>query len=394
MSTGSLSHRVDFKILLAVIASVPIGLATNHANTVTGSLTHAALRDEDGSMRARADHNSKHGVVDTKRNLMRMESVHRQKTHHAESIATLLVDEHNDTFIRSHEQAGTLVGSLDGTLSKKGGGGNGGGCDAMAGFSAWFSEEKGGWSDTKNKAINAIQCEGSKCDNMRIHWGGGLGDMETASHMTHWFSEENSGNAHCPAGQGVTALQCSGGRCDNIRLKCQAAKGWTIDSAAKSDSNRFSEENCGVGQCGEGKVIVGMHCSGSRCDNKVLSCAAVKHIPVDCVYGEWGEWGSCSQTCGGGERARKRTSTAEKHGGKKCEESNENKGDCEQKACPTTTVATTTVTTTVTTTAKTTEKILMGLDSGSRRGKSPANPVFFLLLIFLGILSSPSSTAE
>jgi len=399
MSTASLTHRVDFKFLLAVLASVPIGLASNHAKTVAGSLTHAALQDKEGSMRARAS-NSKDGVVDTKRNLMRMESVHRQKTHHAESIATLSVDEHNDTFIRSHEQAGTLVRSLDGTLSKKGGGGGGGGGGAPnchgSGFSAWFSEESGGWSQHKDSAMNAIQCNGGHCDNMRIHWGGGLGAMETPSHMTHWFSEENGGNAHCPAGQGVTALQCKGGSCDNIRLKCQKANGWVIDTASKTDSNRFSDENCGIGQCKAGTVIVGMHCYGSRCDDKVLSCAAVKHMPVDCKYGAWGEWGSCSATCGGGERSRTRTSTAEKHGGKKCEAAEKsNKGDCKPAACPTTTVPTTTEvpTTTVTTTA-TTEKMLMGMDSGSRRGRSPANHVFLLLPIFLGVLSSRSSMAE
>ena len=40
---------------------------------------------------------------------------------------------------------------------------------------------------------------------------------------------------------------------------------------------------------------------------------------VDCVWDGFGDWSACSETCGGGERSRKRTKQIEEsNGGKEC----------------------------------------------------------------------------
>ncbi|CAK0844055.1 unnamed protein product [Prorocentrum cordatum] len=68
--------------------------------------------------------------------------------------------------------------------------------------------------------------------------------------------------------------------------------------------------------------------------------------PVDCAWGEYGSWGKCSKSCGGGTRQRTRTEKSPaKGGGKPCEGSTTESGECNTKACPTTTTTTTTTTT-------------------------------------------------
>jgi len=68
--------------------------------------------------------------------------------------------------------------------------------------------------------------------------------------------------------------------------------------------------------------------------------------PVDCAWGDYEEWGECSKSCGGGSRKRTRAEqTRALGGGKSCEGSDTESGECKTQACPTTTTTTTTTTT-------------------------------------------------
>lgn len=60
------------------------------------------------------------------------------------------------------------------------------------------------------------------------------------------------------------------------------------------------------------------------------------HCMSDCQYGEWGSWGSCSATCGGGTRVRTRAYTAQPHaGGAPCNfEFTRDKETCSATPCP------------------------------------------------------------
>eukprot|EP00928_Gymnodinium_smaydae_P043542 TRINITY_DN2914_c0_g2_i3.p1 TRINITY_DN2914_c0_g2~~TRINITY_DN2914_c0_g2_i3.p1 ORF type:complete len:2033 (+),score=334.18 TRINITY_DN2914_c0_g2_i3:329-6427(+) len=80
--------------------------------------------------------------------------------------------------------------------------------------------------------------------------------------------------------------------------------------------------SCGGGQKlryrdNSGQAMYG----GSACigDNRNTEKCNTDPCPVDCEWTDWGEWGPCSASCGGGERARQRKKKAHsRHGGAKC----------------------------------------------------------------------------
>jgi len=57
--------------------------------------------------------------------------------------------------------------------------------------------------------------------------------------------------------------------------------------------------------------------------------------PVDCLWGSYGEWSTCSKTCGGGERTRTRNETTPaSNGGQECEGDSTETENCNQEECP------------------------------------------------------------
>ena len=57
-------------------------------------------------------------------------------------------------------------------------------------------------------------------------------------------------------------------------------------------------------------------------------------ILVDCVWNEYGEWSSCTKTCGGGTRFRSRSKHIEdSNGGDKCTGSERQDEDCNNDEC-------------------------------------------------------------
>eukprot|EP00427_Karlodinium_veneficum_P017541 CAMPEP_0169125952 /NCGR_PEP_ID=MMETSP1015-20121227/35173_1 /TAXON_ID=342587 /ORGANISM="Karlodinium micrum, Strain CCMP2283" /LENGTH=322 /DNA_ID=CAMNT_0009189551 /DNA_START=75 /DNA_END=1043 /DNA_ORIENTATION=- len=67
--------------------------------------------------------------------------------------------------------------------------------------------------------------------------------------------------------------------------------------------------------------------------------------PINCVWRDWDDWLSCSETCGGGDMTRSRSvEIAPKHQGTECEGPPEESTACEEQECPTTTPPTTTTT--------------------------------------------------
>ena len=56
---------------------------------------------------------------------------------------------------------------------------------------------------------------------------------------------------------------------------------------------------------------------------------------VDCVWGEYGEWSTCSTTCGGGTRTRTRSEgIPASNGGSPCTGPATQTGPCNRDACP------------------------------------------------------------
>lgn len=77
---------------------------------------------------------------------------------------------------------------------------------------------------------------------------------------------------------------------------------------------------------------------GKNCEGPVdeVEVCNVKPCPVDGGFSEWGEYGACDKTCGGGVQARNRTCTnpAPANGGKDCEGSLLETRACNEVDCP------------------------------------------------------------
>ncbi|XP_078312808.1 SCO-spondin-like [Crassostrea virginica] len=60
------------------------------------------------------------------------------------------------------------------------------------------------------------------------------------------------------------------------------------------------------------------------------------NCPIDGVWANWGNWGTCTVTCGGGRQDRKRTCTnpAPQYGGAACPGSPDSSQDCNTQPCP------------------------------------------------------------
>ena len=60
-----------------------------------------------------------------------------------------------------------------------------------------------------------------------------------------------------------------------------------------------------------------------------------KGVVVDCEWGNFGDWSSCSQTCGGGEKSRTRSrKTQPENGGNPCIGEETEKQTCNPDTCP------------------------------------------------------------
>ena len=67
----------------------------------------------------------------------------------------------------------------------------------------------------------------------------------------------------------------------------------------------------------------------------LLICLFSHVVAVDCVWGEYGDWSSCSDTCGGGSRTRTRSeATPASNGGDPCTGSATETETCNANACP------------------------------------------------------------
>lgn len=126
-------------------------------------------------------------------------------------------------------------------------------------------------------------------------------------------------------------------------LDCEVTE-WTGWSKCDAD--------CGGGQTKRERAVLTPALHGGRCFplEETKDCNQ-EPCPVDCVVGDWGEFGPCSKECGGGRKLRTRSIiTPAAHGGKACPAPEElvEEDACNEDPCPTTTQETGTTTATTT----------------------------------------------
>ncbi|CAK8671662.1 unnamed protein product [Clavelina lepadiformis] len=95
---------------------------------------------------------------------------------------------------------------------------------------------------------------------------------------------------------------------------------------------------CGPGtQSRSRSIATPASCSGASCSGTTAESrdCNVQCCPVDCVWGEWGDWGDCSKTCDAGIISRNRpVSIANSCGGEECSGDSSEEKTCNDICCP------------------------------------------------------------
>jgi hypothetical protein len=93
-------------------------------------------------------------------------------------------------------------------------------------------------------------------------------------------------------------------------------------------------KTCGAGKWTRTRTLTAPKHGGKTCPTAEMSgtCNDFK-CPKDCIIGAWGDWSTCSLTCGSGSQHRSRTNVAAQHGGKACPTAS-NKRNCNSFNCP------------------------------------------------------------
>ncbi|XP_046560771.1 A disintegrin and metalloproteinase with thrombospondin motifs adt-1-like, partial [Haliotis rubra] len=93
---------------------------------------------------------------------------------------------------------------------------------------------------------------------------------------------------------------------------------------------------CGGGIQWRDRGCIGPFWGGQDClgDSKESRDCNTQSCPVDGVFNNWSDWGTCSATCGGGNKLRQRTCHGPFFGGKDCGGPREDTASCNQHNCP------------------------------------------------------------
>lgn len=155
----------------------------------------------------------------------------------------------------------------------------------------------------------------------------------------------------CGSGQqtrerGILKEQQYGGEVCNGDLKeVQACAEYTCEHKVDCELSGWEEwsvcsQSCGGGQRERSRSIVQESQDlGAPCDAVVREVEGCNEQPcagmIDCVWGNWVEWGACSVTCGGGNRSRSRLiKVAPRAGGKLCDPLDMSEvGACNMQPC-------------------------------------------------------------
>eukprot|EP00929_Paragymnodinium_shiwhaense_P090933 TRINITY_DN51007_c0_g1_i1.p1 TRINITY_DN51007_c0_g1~~TRINITY_DN51007_c0_g1_i1.p1 ORF type:complete len:1844 (+),score=265.33 TRINITY_DN51007_c0_g1_i1:145-5676(+) len=139
------------------------------------------------------------------------------------------------------------------------------------------------------------------------------------------FSEARFGGEECHGGRSQLR-SCSN---TNIVVDC------TYDEWGQWTS---CSSTCGTGVMQRARMTLveakngGKNCSGGNYETS--SCPVQEPCPVHCQWRDWGQWSSCSATCGGGRQERSRGRIFPEHGGKECEGARFESKECAMHICP------------------------------------------------------------
>eukprot|EP01012_Entosiphon_sulcatum_P049575 TRINITY_DN6820_c0_g1_i6.p1 TRINITY_DN6820_c0_g1~~TRINITY_DN6820_c0_g1_i6.p1 ORF type:complete len:7637 (+),score=112.47 TRINITY_DN6820_c0_g1_i6:5459-28369(+) len=155
---------------------------------------------------------------------------------------------------------------------------------------------------------------------------------------------------------GICSATCGGGEHSRTRTVIKAAKFGGVACPKLTETEQCNTDLCPDTSCVVSEWSLWGPCTatcGGGIHNRTRSivtwptgnqtCAAlteervcnVHSCPVDCIMGEWGEFDSCSQVCGGGTQKRTRTALQmAAYGGRSCPDDWVEARPCNEQPCP------------------------------------------------------------
>jgi len=130
-----------------------------------------------------------------------------------------------------------------------------------------------------NLAMTGLGCNGSYCDNVRVHCRAAPVLLSQVHRWTAPFSEESASFEGCNSNEFATGLKCSGGYCDNISLRCtehNATPGSCyVTDPISEDLPLTDYEDSSNG------FVRRILCQGSNCDDKRLEICSIVEWPLN-----------------------------------------------------------------------------------------------------------------
>ncbi|CAC5374593.1 Coadhesin,Thrombospondin-1,Adhesion G protein-coupled receptor B1,Mucin-like protein,Hemicentin-1,Thrombospondin-2 [Mytilus coruscus] len=226
----------------------------------------------------------------------------------------------------------------------------------------------GGWTDFGPWGVCSKTCGGGlqsrtrTCTNPSPAYGGN--ECQESNQETQSCQEQ-----HCPVDGGLTdfgpwgvcSKTCGGGLQSRTRTCTNPSPAYGGNECQESNQETQScqEQHCPVDggltdfgpwgvcskTCGGGLQSRTRTCTnpspaygGNECQesNQETQSCQEQHCPVDGGWTDFGLWGVCSKTCGGGLQSRTRTCTnpSPAYGGNECQESNQETQSCQEQHCP------------------------------------------------------------
>lgn len=146
---------------------------------------------------------------------------------------------------------------------------------------AWtrqISEEAGagGASCAPGMAARGMQCTGGNCDNVSIlccpYSEVVSGTSESAVWSSYVSEEQPAGFSYDD--RVLAGIRCRGSRCDDMSGRMLSGPNLGVISQCRNTSF-FSEEGFGFAICEMNEMITGLRCRGSNCDDISLRCCDV-----------------------------------------------------------------------------------------------------------------------
>lgn len=176
----------------------------------------------------------------------------------------------------------------------------------------------GGQQERTRRVLQYAQGQGSSCNYTLGETAGCVVAGESVCEYGSW-SAWSECPASCGGGQQTRSRALTnGGKCKLVqRAALVEVRGCAEEQCAESHCKLSAwsqwspcSQDCGSGVTERQRQTEGRHGGGGECFAalaEVKECASKSCPKVDCAWGEWEFWSTCSRTCGGGLKRRARS---------------------------------------------------------------------------------------